>query len=316
MLSALPAAGLSGPSRAASFPEKPISLVVPFGPGGATDIVARTLAAEASAQFNQPVVILNKPGASATIGTGEVFRAKPDGYTVLLADNISTVLQPQRMKLPYSGHESFDPVIRVGDVPNVLAVRADARWKTLADFVEDAKTRPGSIRVSTAGQYTGTDLNILELNQIAGMNTLRVPIGGGTGEAVTLLLGGHVEAVVGAPAAIVSFAQAGKLRPLTVFSNQRVALFPELPTTAESGYQTTMRVMVFVSAPKGLEPGTLRALHDGFAAAVGGERFRTFARSNGYLVDVKDSTALRRELDGWRGYFGGLMKRLGPDAAK
>src|SRR5690606_5397802 len=132
----------------------------------------------------------------------------------------------------------FEPVIRIVDVPNVLAVRADAKWKTLDDFVRDARGRPEAIRVSTAGQFTGTDLNIRELNQVAGMKTTTVPVGGGTGAAVTLLLGGHVEAVVGAPAAVVSFAQAGSLRPLTVFANQRVALFPDLPTTAEAGYET------------------------------------------------------------------------------
>lgn len=315
LLSALPTAGLPSLSRAAGFPEKQISLVVPFGPGGATDIAARTLADEASAQFKQPFVVLNRPGASATIGTAEVFRAKPDGYTVLLADNISTVLQPQRMKLAYRGAEDFDPVVRIADVPNVLSVRADSKWKTLADFVKDAKANPGAIRVSTAGQFTGTDLNIRELNYVAGMKTTTVPVGGGTGAAVTLLLGGHVEAVVGAPAAVVSFAQAGTLRPLTVFANQRVALFPDLPTTAEAGHETTMRVMLFVSAPKGLDNATLRTLHDGFAAALNGERFHAFARKTGYIVDVKGSAELRKELDEWRTYFAGLMHKLGPDEA-
>lgn len=316
MLSTLPTAGLATLSRAAVFPEKPISLVVPFGPGGATDIAARTVADEASAHLGKPFVILNRPGASATIGTAEVFRAKPDGYTILLADNISTALQPQRMKLAYHGAEDFDPVIRIADVPNVLAVRADSKWRTLADFVEDAKARPESIRVSTAGPFTGTDLNIRELSQVAGIKTTTVPVGGGTGAAVTLLLGGHVEAVVGAPAAIVSFAQAGTLRPLTVFANQRVALFPDVPTTAEAGHQTTMRVMLFVSAPKGLDDRTLRTLHDGFSTALKGERFRAFARKTGYLVDVKGPGELRKELENWRSYFAALMQKLGPDEPK
>lgn len=315
MLSVLPATGLSGLTRAAGFPEKAISLVVPFGPGGATDIAARTLADEATPHFKQPFVILNRPGASATIGTAEVFRAKPDGYTVLLGDNISTALQPQRMKLPYRGAEDFDPVIRIADVPNVLSVRADSKWKTLADFVEDAKARPGGIRVSTAGQFTGTDLNIRELNHVAGVNTTTVPVAGGTGAAVTLLLGGHVEAVVGAPAAVIGFAQAGTLRPLTVFANQRVSLFPDVPTTAEAGHETTMRVMLFVSAPKGVGDATMRTLHDGFSAALKGERFKAFARKTGYIVDVQGPQALRKELDDWRSYFAGLMQKLGPDEA-
>jgi tripartite-type tricarboxylate transporter receptor subunit TctC len=305
---------LSGPlpGRASDFPARPISLIVPFGPGGATDIVARVLAEEASSVLKQQIVILNKAGASATIGTADTFRAKPDGYTLLLGDNISTVFQPQRMPLPYRGPEDFQPILKVAVIPNVLVVSADSPWKTLDQFVTAARAKPGAMRVSTAGPFTGTDLNIREFNQLAGIETTTVPVSGGTAPAVALLLGGHVEAVVAAPSAVVSFVQAQKVRPLAVFAKQRIGLFPDLPTAAELGYKTTMGVMVFVSAPKNLDNVTLDKLQAGFAEAIAKPRFREFARQNGYQLDPLGPQELGKELADWRQYFVKLSQQLGP----
>jgi tripartite-type tricarboxylate transporter receptor subunit TctC len=300
-------------SHAQEFPSRPISLIVPFGPGGATDIVARFLVEEVGTLTKQPVVIFNKPGASATLGTSEAFRAKPDGYTLLLGDNISTVFQPRRMTLPYTGPEDFQPIVKVADIPNVLVVREDSKWRNLDEFVAEARAKPGSFRISTAGHFTGTDLNMRELNQIAGIDTTMIPVSAGTGAAVTLLLGGHVEAVVASPAAVVSFAQAKKVRPLAVFSNQRIALFPDVPTTAELGYKTTMRVMVFVSAPKNLDKGALQKLETAFSQAVQTPRFRAFAQQHGYQLDPLGPEALGKELTGWRTYFTTLSQQLGPE---
>ena len=236
--------------RAQDFPNRPISLIVPFGPGGPTDIAARYLAKEGSALLPEQIVVLNKPGASATIGTTSVFRAQPDGYTILLADNISTVFQPRRMRLPYQGAGDFQPIIKIGDIPNVLVVRSDSKWRSLAEFVADARAAPGKLRISTAGKFTGTDLNLLEFNRIAGIDTLPVPATGGTGQSVNLLLGGFIEAIVAAPAAVVGQVQANTMRPIAVFAKRRIALFPDVPTMTELGYETTMGVMIFISAPK------------------------------------------------------------------
>jgi tripartite-type tricarboxylate transporter receptor subunit TctC len=301
---------------AAEFPVKPINLIVPFGPGGPTDIVARSVAEQASQGFSERIVVMNKPGASATLGSGEVFRAKPDGYTILLADNISTVLQPKRMKLAYQGAHDFQPIIKLADIPNVLVVQADSKWRTLNDFVKAAKAQPGTLRVSTAGRYTGTDLNMLEFNKVAGVDTTTVPVSGGTGESVTLLLGGHVEAIVAAPAAVVSHVQAGKLRPLAVFSTKRIDLFPEAPSTHELGFKTTMRVMVFISGPKGLDKAALNALHATLEKAVKSPKFVEFARRTGYQLDPLGPQALGKELEDWGTYFAGLVQELKIPAAQ
>jgi len=301
---------MAGSVAAADFPLRPVTLIVPFGPGGPTDIIARSLAEQADKVLSERIVVVNRPGASATIGTAEVHRAKPDGYTILLGDNISTVLQPRRMKLTYQNAQDFQPVIKLADIPNVLVVQADSQLKTLEDFVRAAKSRPGALRVSTAGRYTGTDLNMLEFNQVAGIDTTTVPVSGGTGESVGLLLGGHVEAIVAAPAAVVSQVQAGKLRPLMVFSQRRIDLFPDLPSTHELGYKTTMRVVVFISAPKNLDKTALAALHGSLSKAVRSAKFEEFAKRTGYQLDPLGPEALTRELDDWGKYFATLVQQL------
>ena len=178
------------------------------------------------------------------------------------------------------------------------------------EFVAAAKAKPGAVRVSTAGRYTGTDLNMLEFNKVAGIDTTTVPVSGGTGESVTLLLGGHVEAIVAAPAAVVSHVQAGKVRPLTVFSQKRIALFPDVPATHELGYKTTMRVMVFISAPKGLDKPILQKLHATLDSAVKSAKFSGFAQRTGYQLDPLGPAELARELDDWGRYFATLAQQL------
>jgi tripartite-type tricarboxylate transporter receptor subunit TctC len=303
-------------ANAQDFPSREMTLLVPFGPGGPTDAIARAVAEESYASLKQRMVVVNKPGASATLATGELFRAKPDGYTLLLGDNISTVFQPLRMRLPYSGPEDFQPVIKLANIANVLAVRADSPWKTLGEFVSEAKRRPGAMRVSTAGRYTGTDLNMLELNHVAKIDTTTVPVSGGTGESVKLLLGGHIEAIVAAPVAVVGQVQGGALRVIATFGERRNALFPDAPSTAEAGYKTTMSVIVFISAPKNLDRGALERLNGSLTEAVKSPRFQDFARRNGYDVDPLGPEQFAGELAEWRRYFVGLAKTIGIEDQK
>lgn len=301
---------LAGGVQADNFPSRPLSVIVPFGPGGATDIAARMLTTEAAKVVNVQLVIHNKPGASATIGTSDLYRAMPDGYTLLVGDNISTVFQPLRMSLPYSGPEDFQPIAKVVDIPNVLVVSADSPYKTLNDLVQGARNNPGAIRISTAGPFTGTDLNLRELNHLADVDIEPVPVSGGTGAAVTLMLGGHVDGVVAAPAAVATFVHANKVRPLAVFAKERISLFPDVPTTGELGYDTTMGVMLFISAPKNVDPEVLKTLESAFLQAVNSPGFKEFAQRNGYQVSALNSNEVGQELAEWRRYFTWLAKEL------
>lgn len=304
------------PVRADDFPQRPINFIVPWGPGGPADIIARALVEQASALLKQPVVILNKPGASGTIGTAELFRSKPDGHTILLADHISTVFQPRRMPLPYRGAEDFQAVIKLTDVPNVLVVAADAKWKSFDEFIADARARPGQIRVATAGRFTGTDLTTLELNRVAGVELANIPTTGGTAQAMTLMLGGHVESAIAAPAAVVGQVAGKKVRPLTVFSKKRSELYPDVPSTTELGYKTTMTSMFYVSAPKDVDKDALRKLHGVLNEVVRSDKFHDFARKAGLQVDPLDPDAMTRELEQWQRYFVNLSRDLGISPAK
>ena len=288
--------------------QKPINFVVPFGPGGPADLLARGLIEQGSALLKQPIVILNRPGASGTIGSAEVFRAKPDGSTILLADNISTVFQPRRLTLPYRGYEDFQAVIKLSDVPNVLVVSASSKWATLDQLVSDARSQP--LRVATAGRFTGTDLNVLEFNRVAGIDLQTIPSSGGTAQAMALLLGGHVEAAVAAPASIVGHVHSGTLRPLAIFSKQRIGLFPNLPTATELGYKTTMSSMFYVSAPKNVDPVALARLHEAFRQVVTSQSWKDMSAKFGLLLEPLGPEPLTAELEHWNKYFEDLTREL------
>jgi tripartite-type tricarboxylate transporter receptor subunit TctC len=292
------------------FPQKSINFVVPFGAGGPADLLARGLVEQGGALLKQPIVILNRPGASGTIGSAEVFRAEPDGYTILLADNISTVFQPRRLKLPYRGYQDFQAVIKLSDVPNVLVVSASSKWKTLAELVADARANPGSLRVTTAGPFTGTDLNVREFNHIAKIDLQTIPSTGGTAQAVTLMLGGHVESAVAAPASIVEHVNAGTLRPLAVFAKQRIGRLPDVPTTNELGYATTMTSMFYVSAPRNVDPEALRKLHEAFREVVTSPQWKEMATKFGLLLEPLGPTELTSALEQWDHYFSTLAREL------
>jgi tripartite-type tricarboxylate transporter receptor subunit TctC len=307
LLCAVPALRMA-PAHGADFPQRPISFIVPWAPGGPADLLARTLV-ESTTSLKQPVVIINKPGASGTIGTADAFRAKPDGYTILLADNISTVFQPRRLKLPYRGYQDFQAIIKLSDVPNVLVVNGQSTWKTLADFVAAAHEKSG-LTVATAGLFTGVDLNAREFGHIAKIELQTIPSTGGTAEALTLLLGGHVDASVAAAASIIGHVSAGTLRPLAVFAKRRVDLLPTVPTTIELGYPTTMSSMFYVSAPHDVNQDALRTLHAAFQRAVTSPKWKEMAAKFGLLLEPLGPKELTAELAHWDTYFSTLAREL------
>lgn len=304
------AASHSAMAQANGFPQKAINFVVPWAAGGPADLLARGLVDQGGALLKQPIVILNRPGASGTIASADVFRAKPDGYTILLADNISTVFQPRRLKLPYQGYQDFQAVIKLSDVPNVLVVSANSKWKTLAEFVADARAKPGSLRVTTAGPFTGTDLNVREFNHLAKIDLQTIPSTGGTAQALTLMLGGHVEGAVAAPASIVEHVNAGTLRPLAVFAKHRVGRLPDVPTSVELGYPTSMTSMFYVSAPRNVDGEALRKLHGAFHQVVTSKQWKEMATKFGLLLEPLGPKELTSSLDQWDKYFSTLTRDL------
>ncbi|HEY1329053.1 MAG TPA: tripartite tricarboxylate transporter substrate binding protein [Casimicrobiaceae bacterium] len=230
-------AGASFCVLAAEWPERPVTMVVPFPPGGVADTVGRPVADALSRELGVSVVIENKPGAGGAIGMGTVAKAKPDGYTVLMSLSSLTVL-PEADKIlgrqPQYQIEDLRPIARVTADPTVLAVRADAPWKTYAEFVADAKAHPGKYNYGSSGNYGTMHVPMEMLSQTAGIKLTHVPYTG-AGPAIVGLLGGQVDALATGPASIVQHVKGGKVRVLAHWGNARLVTLPDVQSLKELG---------------------------------------------------------------------------------
>src|SRR4030095_7271147 len=231
-------AAASPPAAQEAYPSKPITMIVPFPPGGVADIVGRPLADAMGRALGSPVVIENKAGAGGGIGMGYVAKAKPDGYTLLLAlSSISILPEADKVtgRTPMYQFKDFVPIARFTADPTVLAVRADSPWKTLAEFVADARNRPGVITYGSSGNYGTMHVPMEMFDAAAGIKMLHVPFTGG-GPAVIALLGGAVESVYSGTSHVVQHIKAGKLRVLATWGDKRLASLPDVPTLTEAGF--------------------------------------------------------------------------------
>ena len=222
-----------------AWPSRPITMIVPFPPGGLADLVARPVAEAMSRELGQPVIIENKAGAGGGIGMGLAARAKPDGYTVLLALSSLTVIPEADAVLgraPMFAHADLRPIARFTADPTVLAVRADAPWKTVQQFVADVKKRPGAINYGSSGNYGTMHVPMEILSQNAGLKMTHVPFTG-AGPAVVALLGGQIDAVSSSPATVLQQVKAGKLRVLAHWGSVPLAALPDVPSLTEAGYE-------------------------------------------------------------------------------
>jgi tripartite-type tricarboxylate transporter receptor subunit TctC len=223
----------------AAYPTKPITMIVPFPPGGLADIVARPVAEAMSRDLGQPVVIENRGGAGGGIGMGVAAKAPADGYTILMALSSFTVLPEADVVLgrpPMYSMSALRPIARFTADPTVLAVRADSPWKTAKDFVEDAKKRPGAINYGSSGNYGTMHVPMEILAQNAGIKLTHVPFTG-AGPAVVALLGGQIDAVSSGPATVLQHLKAGKLHVLAHWGNGRLESMPDVPSLKDAGYK-------------------------------------------------------------------------------
>jgi tripartite-type tricarboxylate transporter receptor subunit TctC len=237
-LAALLLAASSLAMAQAAYPTKPITMIVPFPPGGLADIVGRPVAEAMSRNLGQPVVIENKGGAGGGIGMGQAAKAAPDGYTVLMALSSYSVLPEADAVLGRAQMYSFNalrPIARITADPTVLAVRADAPWKTVKEFVDDAKKRPGAINYGSSGNYGTMHVPMEILAQNAGIKMTHVPFTG-AGPAVVALLSGQIDAVSSGPATVLQHVKAGKLRVLGHWGNGKLEALPDVPSLKSAGY--------------------------------------------------------------------------------
>jgi tripartite-type tricarboxylate transporter receptor subunit TctC len=225
-------------SAQGNYPTKAITLIVPFPPGGLADVVARPVADAMSRDLGQPVIVENRGGAGGGIGMAQVAKSPADGYTILMALSSFTVI-PEADKLlgraPMYALSALRPIARFTADPTVLAVRADAPWKTVKDFVDDARRRPGAINYGSSGNYGTMHVPMEILAQNAGIKMTHVPFTG-AGPAVVALMGGQIDAVSSGPATVLQQVKGGKLRALAHWGNARLESMPEVPSLKSAGY--------------------------------------------------------------------------------
>ena len=235
VVAALTAVAFSAVVHAQAFPSKPLRLVVPFPPGAGTDMFARVLAHKLSESLGQPVVVDNRPGGGAIIGTDIVAKAPPDGYTLLLSTTSHAINPSVYSKLPYDTLRDFATVTQVATVPIVLVVHPSLPVTTAQELVAFARSRPGELNVGSSSSGTVFHLAAELLKSTAGIDMVHVPFKGGS-PALAALLANQVNVLFETSLTVGPQAKAGKLRPLAVGGLKRSSAMPELPTMAESGF--------------------------------------------------------------------------------
>lgn len=269
-------------ASAQAFPVRPISLVVPFPAGGALDAVARPIAEELRKSLGQPVVVENVAGAGGTLGTTQVARAAPDGYTILLGSvathAIAAGIYP---KLAYNPVGDFAPISQLTRGPLVLAVAPNLPAKTVADLVAAAKARPGALNYASTGNGTALHIAGELFKSAAGINVQHVPYRGG-GQAMTALLAGEVAYIIGNTQLVLPMIRAGKITALGVTGDRPLAALPDLPTLAQAGVPGVDVVTWFgLFAPAGTPPEVLNRLNAATVAALGQDRVRQLVANLG-----------------------------------
>jgi tripartite-type tricarboxylate transporter receptor subunit TctC len=258
------------------YPAKPITMVVPFPPGGVADLTGRPTAAAMEKTLKQRIIVENKTGAGGAVGMAHAANAKPDGYTILMAlSSISIIPEADRIngrKPPYEMNQLV-PIALVSADPTVLVVRSEAPWKSVKEFVADAKARPGKINYSSSGVYGTLHVAMEIFAAAADIKLWHVPYQGG-GPAATALLGGQVDALASGPSAVLSHIKAGKMRPLATWGDKRLASLPDVPTFKELGYDAEFYIWSGLFVPAGTSSAVVKQLREAAKQAVADADFR------------------------------------------
>jgi tripartite-type tricarboxylate transporter receptor subunit TctC len=263
-------------ANAQEYPAKPIEVIVAYPPGGGTDMTARAVADVAQKYVGQPLVVVNKPGATGTIGTQYVASAKPDGYTLLVAGGSETVSLPHFKSLPYNPVNDFEPILRITVERFGFYVKTDSPWKTMQDFVAEAKKNPEKYSYATSGIGGIHHAAVMVLEKRTGIRLNHVPNKGGA-ETLAAVAGGHVDVAMAAPNEAYALVQGGRVRALALVSSSRSATEPNTPTLQELGYDMHIDNQKGFVFPKGTPKVITQRLHDGLRKVFEDAQFKANA---------------------------------------
>ena len=299
-----------GTALAADYPSKPITLLIPFGAGGSTDLLGRALAKDTEPYMGKPIVPGNKTGAAGGIMYSTLKNSKPDGYTIGWASlSVNTCTNIGNVPFDYT---AFIHVCRIGYTGMPIAVRADAPWKTVAEFVDYAKKNPGKIKIGNAGTGSGTHLTAVLMEQALGIKVIHVPLG--AQRRIPSLLGGEVEAICVPLPEAAPQVKAGNARFLVMTTAKRDSMFPNVPTLKELGYDVVIELFNSVALPKGTPEDIVAKVKDSFHKGSQGADFKKMADQNGFNIsymegkEFADYLAMQDEKIAEAMKAGGLIK--------
>jgi tripartite-type tricarboxylate transporter receptor subunit TctC len=277
------------------FPSRPITVICPFSPGGTADAQLRVLVTATARELGQPMIVETRAGAAGTIGPASLLKNAPDGYTLSFATTIALLRQPFIQPTRYDPAKDFTYIVGVTRFECGLVVRADAPWKTLDEFLQDAKRNRNKISYGTVGVGTAQHTAMLKLADKMGIEWTNVPFKG-SGEVFTALSGGHVDAI-SETSGWAPFVDSGKFRILALYGERRLKRWPDVPTLKESGYDISESIPWGIIGPAGMDPAVIKALHAGFHKGMQDPAFTSNLQTLGQeLWDIDSPTFTRYAL--------------------
>lgn len=302
---------LAASAWAQTWPAQPIKLVVPYPPAGATDVVAREIAQKVGAANGWTFIVDNKPGAGGNIGIDAVVKSRPDGYTLAVGQTSNLAINPTLYpKMPYDPLKDITPIAFITQQPVVIVVKADSRFKTLADLLKAGKSAEGLVMASAATGTVGHLAGEMWARQ-AGIKITHVPYKG-AGAALTDLIGGQTDFMLPTPQASLQLIQAGRLRALAVTSAKRISVLPDIPTVAESGYAgfeaVDWKVLV---GPARMPPDLVKKLHDEVEKALAKPEVQSRIQAEGSVPVTGSSAQLAAFIKSEHARWGVVVKAAG-----
>jgi len=295
----------------ADFPNKPVTLLCPFGAGGATDLTTRAIAEASKKHLGQPIVVENVTGGGGTVALCRLAGLKPDGYTVGInapERKLSSLIS----KIPCDPQKDFTQIIQLFGNTFGIFVRSDSPFKTVKEVIEYAKANPGKLKHMTAGVGTGPYIIMTYFEDVTGGKFHVIP-GKSDAECSTSLLGGHIDLIAGAMGSTTPLVQGGKLRLLAALGEERLSNFPEVPTVKEQGYNVVYLTKLGLLGPKGMDEKVVRTLHDAFQKGMREESFISFCNKYGAPIVYKNSEDYKEnwnsECDRWQNFYEKYVKK-------